>query len=416
METTEPSIGSSTLSCDFEEAESAATSGTGTAMDAMILFVARKAPPSSRPHFPPSPPFASHTQIAPWNAAGVAATISQNRGPGFNGVTGELKSNGAFGMKKMKKAVTPTSFAHAPGQQVAPGVPFAPTASQSAPGLVATVNQSKGKDALRHKIIAMYGKQGYGGPGLFEASKFRIAAIRVRDRISERVSSNIRRTGAFSARQKHVQQNRSLPAQLHTSASQDWTSLVSVAGNSAAFNSLSESSSADFGPFWVGSFPPGGLVTKIPHPKPGIGSGSTDGVMITESHPLHPGKSWTLAEDKTLHMLASRFSMNWYLVAGSLRDANNKLSRSPAQCYQCWHAPWQKPTLQSTVTCWKVEEHVAYTKSRRTCGKAERVGPSIAGSCKVLPPWKSTKMTKYTFQKPCIPRDRLQQHVWCQSL
>ena len=337
IDTTEPSTASSALSCDFEEAESAAASRTEPAMDAIILFVARKVPSSTRSHFPPSPAFTIHTQIAPWNA--TSAAVPHNRGPGFNGVTGELKSNGAVGVKKMKKSVTPTSFASATGQQIGPAVPFAPTTSQSATGLATatTVNPTKGKDAVRHKILAMYGKQGYGGPGLFEASKFRIAAIRVRDRISERVSSNIGRTGAFSGRQKPLHQNRSLPNHIHTRLAQDWTSLVSAAGNSGDANSLSEpTTSADFGPFWVGSLPTGDLVTKIPHHKEAMGLGLPRGVTIPD-FPLYPGKSWTLAEDKSLHMLASRFAMNWYLVAGSLRDANNKLSRSPRQCCQRWH-------------------------------------------------------------------------------
>jgi hypothetical protein len=321
--------GSRPFPCDFEEAESANSDRSEAGMEAMILFVARKPPLNSRPHYSPSQAF-SHPQTAPWSVASAALPHATYMGvPGINGVSVDLKTNGSGPTKKMKKAGTPNSFVNTTGLSVGAAAPFA-TTTQVPPGLSASVVPAKGKDFVRHKILAMYGRQGYGGPGLLESSNFRFAALRVRDRICDRFSFSVDRIAGVTASQQHEHQNKAWPTRIHVSSRPQWTSLVACPGYLPDKIQLMRPQTSDFGPFNVGSLVDVDPATGIPNPTLGTSLDLPSAAKIPDLKP------WSLSEDKKLHILACRFTMNWRLIAESLRDSRKRLSRSEKECCQRW--------------------------------------------------------------------------------
>lgn len=327
--------GSRPFPCDFEEAESAKSDRSEAGMDAMILFVARKQPLNSRPHYSPSQAF-SHPQISPWSTASTALPHATYAGvPGINGVSIDLKANGSAPTKKLKKAATPTSFVNATGLSVGAAAPFA-TAPQVPPALSPNAVPAKGKDVVRHKILAMYGRQGYGGPGLLESSNFRFAALRVRDRICDRLSFSVERIAGLSASQQHDHLNKTWPTRIHASSPPQWTSLVGCPGYTSDKLQLMGPPTSDFGPFKVGSLSDVDPVTGIPNTKVGISHDLPFDANIPDFDSCRQPRPWSLSEDKKLRLLACRFTMNWRLIAASLRDSKKRLSRTEKECCQRW--------------------------------------------------------------------------------
>ena len=333
--------GSPPLPCDFEEAESAKSSRSEAGMDEMILIVARKSTLNSRPHFSTSQVYGSHPSVSLWNVASAPLPHAPHVGaPGINGIAGELKTNGSVPTKKVKKAVTPTLFVNTTG---VPGTvaPF-PATSQVASTLSANVLPAKGKDAVRHKILSLYGRQGYGGPGLFESSTFRFAALHVRDRKCDRLS--------FPATQQHTHINKPWLTRAHLSSHTQWTSLVASPGYLRDQGLLTRPASSDFGPFKVGSFYDVNPATGVPHPKVGICLNLPLAAKIPDFEQSLQLRSWSLDEDNTLLMLARRFAMNWHLIARNLRDSKKRLSRSEKECSQRWRLLAQaNPAIYSEI-------------------------------------------------------------------
>lgn len=329
------------LPYDFEEHDYFNNkSNTNSILGMMILFAAKKGMHPMRSAYTPTQGLSSQSHPAPWNAPSNALPMGQFMGAGaLNGSTTQ-NNNGSSQIKKgKKKSTTPPAFiGTAP---VVPGRMPNDFNSQVAAGFAPALSHSKGKDALRHKLLAMHGRHSYGTASLFESATFRSAFNRLRDRIKEKASKDLSFPGGYvtmqSSQSKTPTQNWN-PLVQH-STKHRWTTLVTNRNFESDEKTLYHSGSdeSDFGPFQVGRLVSVTDIVNLPHPKPMLGLSLPMGVKIPSRHMDQGGQPWTVDEDKELQALSMRFGMNWHLVACNLKCTSKSHLRSARQCRERWH-------------------------------------------------------------------------------
>lgn len=350
---------SSFLASDAEDVEAfTLDSGQDWQLESMLLFVSKRAfvsglGPLHTGAYTSERPITSFSDVGP--AFGVAAS-SASYPPGFMPNGPSTLGNGIGPGKKLKKkgqnqgalaAEMPLRGASSENQRVVSHLPLA------------SLHSGKGKDVLRHKAIASFlGRQGHLGVSLFQSPSFRLASIRLRDRILQRVCQ--RQPGAGSGLPLSKESYRSsdctarrkaFVAAVTKLASQDAkTGDIALANSTAERVLLRDSPSfptrVDFGPFQAGYLALNSGLMGVQPARPRVGVCLPMGVKMSQHFTDHPSQPWTSQEDAILTSCVYRFGFNWYLVATSVNGVDSsfgtqrELRRWPRSARQC-HYRWQ---------------------------------------------------------------------------
>jgi hypothetical protein len=339
----------STPLCDIEEFQAAVQlDPAGQNAGSMILFVSRKRPRGSAGQPGTSQLSRGLTSgTGGWN--GVSAVSASAFYPDFNGLD-----------KKGKRPSSASAFDR---------IPIMDTAQ---PARSVTQHFQRSKDDYRHRLLSTLRQSGMGAT-MFEAPIFRVAAVRVRNKVSDRLIRHGWTSGvAFET-------GPGLPliiAKQHTSSTAGyrgmfdvdpnlWTSIVkrlqnkdSTAGGEAIELSLAQHATlrrsivapcrVDFGPFQCGFLSSPSGMTAAALPRPRVGVSLPMGVKITHATKEQVPLQWNGDDDRKLQSSAVRFGMNWILAARILSgfqdveicsqaESNNFLpQRAARSCRDRW--------------------------------------------------------------------------------
>ncbi|KAL7563718.1 hypothetical protein ACA910_020408 [Epithemia clementina (nom. ined.)] len=335
---------------DHEEVEEMRTHNANSLTDpqSLILFVARKRHRGQMGmqafQLPLRP---QQNVVVPWGPLAVASSVPQNPPPS-NGLYG---TNGIDSGEKQKKkllqepSVGASMFARSTEQQ-----PVWPPASVVLPN---TTHNLKTKDIHRSRLIAASRQLGHGFT-LFDASPFRTAAVRLRNKMGYRLSRLCWQSGTAYETGPGLPLSVSKPlgrSQIFRSDFEAdpaiWTSVVKRLKNSNAatgdeavevanaqstdlHRSLSAPTRVDFGPFKSGFlYLPSGM-TAISPPRPSVGVTLPMGVKLPQTikDQLVP---WTVQEEVLLKSTIMRFGTNFTLSSRVLSGLQDVLtvSRQP---------------------------------------------------------------------------------------
>lgn len=312
--------------CDAEEAEGDGKSDlTAVELGSMILFVSKKRSrgfaglPSaaSLPHQP-------HQMARAWPGTSTVPALPG----GGNGVYRD--ANG--GKKMRKKGQNPLGASSAFSR-----LPGADQLASMRPGL--TLPFLKGKDSYRHRLLISSRQTGLGNT-LFEAPAFRFASVRVRKRVTDRLSrhswtsSTAFEVGPGLPLFVWAKQDTSLPGYrgMFEVDPRLWTSIVkrlehedSVSGDEASRLAITQRAAlhrslvapcrVDFGPFQCGFLASPSGMTALSPPRSRVGVTLPMGVKVLQSLKDMHQISWSKSEDKLLQRCAVRFGLNWVLAS-----------------------------------------------------------------------------------------------------
>jgi hypothetical protein len=333
------------MACDIEELQLARRTGpSGLFRDSVLLFVARKKqqerpfvplPGSSIPLY--QPPQGIPGVNPPWAATAAGGIPPAIPMPGSgNGVFHDMNGSGNSAKKAKKKATTPVNSSSFSRLPVANQPPTAQAISQ----MPMNMQLVKAKDMYRNRILSfLTSRQKAMGMTLFESPAYRVAAIRLRNRVNDRMPGHS--WGSSSALKGGPGIPLVLakePPHFSTFAAPEptlWTSIVkrlknkdscpgddAVALAAAQRASLQQSlvapSRVDFGPFQGGFLASLSGMTNISTPRSRLGVSLPMGVKVPQVLHEERQPSWTEWEDKKLQECAFRFGMNWIIVARSL--------------------------------------------------------------------------------------------------
>ncbi len=324
------------IPCDAEEAENAGrTTGNCTLLNSIILFVVKQKPQISAGTV--GQPFRMGQNLigeSPW-------TAMPNNLPSLSYIGG---NNGAVvdvngGAKKTKKKspgplppLGPSAFSRLPVPDISEKI--RPMAMQ----VVSTTNKDgyRNRMLLSPQITQLLGK-------LFDMPSFRMASLRIRNRISDRIarldrSSSERSLGlpTLESSNQHFSTKGdanagvSLVRKLRNPKSQtgDEAKAFSVQQKAALKRSLVSPCRVDFGPFQSGFLAAPGGMTGISPPRSRVGVSLPMGVKVPQALREHNVPPWSDADNRKLQACAVRFGLNWVLASRSLTGLEDILVSS----------------------------------------------------------------------------------------
>jgi hypothetical protein len=257
-----------------------------------------------------------------------------------------------------------------------------PTTDNSRSGQPQGIQFQNPQDAHRYRLLTMLRQSGTGTT-MFESPAFRVASVRLRAKVSDRVAHHTWSTGPSFESGPGLpllvsRQQGSSNSGNRGSFEVDrnlWTSLVkrlknkeactggeaielSFAQRTALRRSLVAPCRVDFGPFHCGFLsPPSGMTVATPH-RPRAGVSLPMGVKIAHSTKEIALSLWSEEEESDLQAAAVKFGMNWMLAARSLggfqdisicsqqESLRYKSSRAARSCRDHWQAMARKnPSL-----------------------------------------------------------------------
>lgn len=356
------------IPCDEEEMGSFRTGQKERLfLNSVILFVERKkqrgfAPLPGAPTqvYRPTPNVAAADSSSAAEPSSLPLSIP--KAGADNGVFHDI--NGGGNSKNFKKK-GPSSFA-----KTADGLSPAAHNTAQTP---TNIQMVKAKDIYRNRILSfLTSRQKAMGMTLFESPAYRVAAIRFRNRVNDRMP----RHSWTSSTAWNV--GPGLPLVLAKDANFSdfshvgptlWTSIVkglrdensrtgddarALAGSQriSLTRSLVAPCRVDFGPFQAGFLSAPSGMTGVPPTRTHTGITLPMGVKI----PLIKGEQlqapWTDDEDHKLQNCVLRFGMNWILAARTLEGLDGvvisskiepKYHRSPRECHDRWQALTRSP-------------------------------------------------------------------------
>ena len=365
--------------CDMEEVERA--KDATYPLRSMILVVSRKRPRgySGRPSISGSQMgrAAQGRPLAnmPWlTSAAPSLTSALSNGP--NGIAYDMNGSGS-GKRPRKKmvqqgdrlAVPSSAFTRLPGVE-------STSITRPAGHSHAASHATKGKDLHKKSLLSSLRQSGLGST-LFEASAFRMASVKVKERVARRL---IRHCWTSSTRFEVGPGLPLLVAKSHSGSSRGrvrfevddnhWTSIVkrppsetsttgsealeiSVLQRAAFHASLASPCRVDFGPFQSGFLSGPSGTTSVAPPRTRVGVSLPMGVKISSSHIKdHSMHEWSAQEDEQLQQSLLKFGMNWILVARSMQGFQEfQLVSGPGGehgasriCRERWHTLVRKDT------------------------------------------------------------------------
>jgi HSA/Myb-like DNA-binding domain len=308
------------LPSDFEEFEHARTADCDVALDFIVVIVTNKATLTNKLVTPESTILSGNSRVSSWNS-----DITSFPNPGLLGSNiflDEIQLKDQVISKMHKKPSAPTLIVtKSQTSQDAPSIMAPQTGGNFA------VNQFRTKDAVRYLMLEMYRKQGFGGTGLIDSIHFRYAAKLARSRIHENLLFPMRKKSTSQSLQKKRQEVSAWQA--YSKGLLQWTSLIAPRGCKSLSYSSQELMQLNFGPFHVGLF-------SLKYQGVDDARSNFESILSLRQDQLHNLHPWSLTEDKSLYDLATRFELNWELIALSLKVKNNQSCRTPLQCSRRW--------------------------------------------------------------------------------
>lgn len=331
----------STPLCDMEEFQAALQlDQAGTNANSMIVIVSRKRARGSTGQPRPSQ-FSRGFGIEAWKGVSAVSASAHS----------DLNGSG----RKGKRPLSASAFNRIPSIDTAQPPP---PVGQHFP--------QRSKDDYRHRLLSTLRQSGIGAT-IFEAPIFRVASVRVRNKVSDRIIRHSWTSGVA------LDTGPGLPLlvckqQASSTAGScgmfevnpnTWTSIVkrlkskeattgmeaidfSFAQRSALQDSLVSPCRVDFGPFLCGFLSSPSGMTAVALPKPRVGVTLPMGVKITQAAKDQDSVTWNGDDDNKLKSTVVRFGMNWVLAAKILSGfqdvaiRNSLLPRSARSCRDRW--------------------------------------------------------------------------------
>jgi hypothetical protein len=355
---------------DTEESDPAIRDQIASGLQTVLLFVKKNpaqlsdSQPLSRQHHAVPDTF--------WK--GPRSIESTHATPLAPGAVPSKVGNGDELGKKGKKR-------HSQGAQQLPPTAFTRLAGGSGvhlnrlvPEKSLTNSKQSMKGDYRHQVLASFAsRMRTTGMTMFDSYGYKVAAIRVARRASERLERLMWKSTLTS------QLGPGLPLQLAEDSAIDfsgqratspgWTSIARELGPGAATGdaamSLSNSQRAaftislvspcraDFGPFESGFLSSPSGMNSVSSPRSRLGVSLPMGVKMIKHVREHNQARWSSSDEKMLQIAAKKFDRNWLLVASKLSGlegviVNEAFSdvdivlpatpRSARQCRDHWHA------------------------------------------------------------------------------
>lgn len=338
--------------CDSEEADTTGRRDMG--LGSMILIVSRK----RRRGFVGLPMTSAGTSL--WAGGPSVSSNPATHGPlnDFNlagqGKKSKKKSASQRDIVIGASAFSPHSSVNLPHQSTRP---------------FGQINQfPKGKEMHRRRLLATARQSGMGGT-LFEAPFFRAAAVRVRNRVADRVARHIWTSNTAYEAGPGIplilsrEQAHGFPGPFEPNLT-TWTSVVkelnekdSCPGTEALEQSNSQREifdrssvsplRVDFGPFRCGFLSLSSGMTAVSSPRSRVGVSLPMGVKVHQIVRGEDQASWDEVGDKKLEECVLRFGTNWLLAAQVLNgfqdivhshqiEDNRHFPRAGRSCRDHW--------------------------------------------------------------------------------
>ena len=350
--------------CDSEEVYGVRGEWVASTLNSVILFVKR----------PPPLPFNAQMKGQPLAMPPAVGSWPGNMHQHPMGVPSHDSSfkdiNGYDAPKKKKKSSSQSgvsALARPPPIEMNPihGMKSGPPPNM--------MHFAPGKDTQQHRLHASYASRHYAtGFSMFESASFQVAALKVKNRIASDLAVRQQKSGAKSGetdRARSAQDvdpsHASLFVRRLQSNSQTGDAAKALASSqrSSLRRSLVAPCRVDFGPFSGGFLALASGMTGISPPRSRLGVSLPMGVKVTQVRE-QPHLVWTSADDQLLQHSATRFGMNWMVVARALNgldfggrslekpDAgfDSTIVRSARQCRDRWQAlARSRPSLANDI-------------------------------------------------------------------
>jgi len=343
--------------CDNEEKSALSSGNPGQSLALISLFTKKRQRTTLH-----RPQAASPTNLKPNSAAGS----SSNRDVNVEDPAKKIK----------KKVVSP------PLQSA---FTLLPVPGQNRPGIVAGTFTSNGKDEPKHRMHAAYVSRLYGtGLTMFESASFRIASMRVHNRVKARIDQGLLKVSLSDGTGSGLPASTLNRSQLIADVEQgiiyyapvvqtlnvgsdtgDVARRMALAQASALARQQASPSRVDFGPFGSGFLSSTSELAGLSPTRSRLGVSLPIGVKLASSGQDHKQAKWATEEDLLLQEAVIRFGLNWTLVARALSGHQGFLigsdgediirrmaasSRSSRQCRDRWNSLLRtRPSLTDEV-------------------------------------------------------------------
>jgi hypothetical protein len=339
--------------CDVEELEDLRTSQDGISLASVVLVVASKRRNSSIPSATTVYRASTHLE-ASLNGDGSHASVStaiyrpnssvvQEMNGSFDPAvrTNKLKSGTLTASVSLAKASLDNASQH--GSMAQPPVHYQAAAA------------AKARDLRKKGIFTFLSiEQKAIGRSMFESSRYRLAAVRFKNRTDDRL---LRQSSAFGASLKREDTVHSFSAKVETTAMDGPAPSVqrSVSGDETEsyarrqFNSRHISLQApclvDFGPFNGGFLQSSSGMSGSWPPMPKVGVSLPMGVKVQNTQrPQQQPRPWIKMEDRKLRLCVARFGLNWIVASRTLSDFDDSVGvdgsvhfpRTACECRKRW--------------------------------------------------------------------------------
>ena len=279
-------------------------------------------------------------------------------------------------------------------------LPLADTAQHARP----TLFPFQRKDDYRHRLLSTLRQSSTNsGSTIFEAPIFRVAAVRIRDKISDRLQEQAWTT---LSNRIHDKSRSGLPITSYEGDSKkSWTSIVSHSHKPATISdehineiarqktivfqkSYVEPRRVDFGPFQLGFVTSTSGMASITYPRARIGVALPMGVKISILSKEQTAAQWSKDMDRILASSINRFGSNWILASrllnsyfGTLvlhKESNfYRIQCAPRHCRDRWRLLTKEGTAKSqydSKSNTQVTQNVGDAGSRKVVSNQSKRG------------------------------------------
>jgi hypothetical protein len=417
-----------------EDSESSSRKGLGNqSLLSMLLFVPRKnSSTTGGPAGIPGPHAGQFlSAVAQGGAQPPTTTYQYSAAIAMSTGTNADSRNGGALIRKPKHA----NAVVAGGASAFSLLPLPETVARLPNQIVPTVMGGKSaKEIYRSKAQGIVGTRQYGF-SLFDAPGFRLASVRIRDRVHYRMLSSLTGRPDFLANKgAGLDSQCSTPKWSFSPKTNEWISIAkrrklheSSTNQSASHRDESPwhtprsamvvPASVDFGPFQTGHCddPTQQVIDSL-------ALATKNGVSLpmgvkTSAYKLEQyAMTWPAPEDSLLHSLVKRYPANWYLVARGFGNPINSVqgfaTRSPRQCKERWELLTKNRTAWASGREQEANQLRCFAEARReaeaNCSGVLSVCSSAQPKTFLLPP---TSQDEQTFMVIPAPTEENMSHV-----
>ena len=387
---------------DAEESELSSCKGLGNqSLLSMLLFVPRKnSSTTGGLAGMPGPHGSQFLSAVAQGGAPLPTTAYQYSTVAMSNGTNSESRNGTTLIRKPKHANAVTA-----GGASAFSVLPLPEAVARLPNqiLPSVVSGKSAKEIYRSKAQGIVGTRQYGF-SLFDAPGFRLASVRIRDRVHHRMLSSLTGRPDFLANKgAGLNSQCSMPKWSFSPKTNEWVSIAKrrkLHERSTHQGASDESqlhtphsamvvpASVDFGPFQTGHCddPTEQVVDSLAlTTKNGV---SLPMGVKTSAYKLEQtAMEWPTPEDSLLRSLVKRYPANWYLVARGFGNPINAgqgfATRSPRQCKERWELLSKNRIAWASGREQEATQQRCFPEARR---EAEAICSSVLSVCSSAQP------------------------------